>query len=124
METKEVKNNDVKKSLSDLMSLGSDLLNNGKGRKGTQLYYEELFKGMLSDEKRRARMKLRKKLESFVRSYIENRKNEKELEKLRMVWKEYSANVYKNTSMLLQTVGAEQKETIRKFLVAMKDIEG
>ena len=123
METKEVKN-DVKKSLSELMNLGTDLLSNGKGRKGTQLYNENLFSGMLSDEKRRARMKLRKKLESFIRSYIENRKNEKEVEKLRTVWKEYSASAYKNTAMLLQTVGAEQKETIKKFLIEMKDIEG
>lgn len=122
METKE--KNDVKKNLSELMNLGTELLSNGKGRKGTQLYNEDLFKGMLSDEKRRARMKLRKKLESFLRSYLENRKNEKEIEKLRNVWKEYSANVYKDTSMLLQTVGAEQKESIKKFLVAMKDIEG
>lgn len=97
---------------------------NSNGKKFS-IYKRELFNGMLDDDKKKLRRKLRKTLQNkFLATFLTIRKNETELKKLSKIWKEYANKVYNNIEVVCESnTDIETQKLIKQFLESMKNCE-
>ena len=97
---------------------------NSNGKKSS-IYKRELFNGMLDDDKKKLRRKLRKTLQNkFLATFLTIRKNETELKKLSKIWKEYANKVYNNIEVVCESnTDIETQKLIKQFLESMKNCE-
>lgn len=93
--------------------------------KKSSIYKRELFNGMLDDDKKKLRRKLRKTLQNkFLATFLTIRKNETELKKLSKIWKEYANKVYNNIEVVCESnTDIETQKLIKQFLESMKNCE-
>lgn len=105
--------------------LTSDVFVNNSNGKKSSIYKRELFNGMLDDDKKKLRRKLRKTLQNkFLATFLTIRKNEVELKKLSKIWNEYANKVYNDISIICESnTDVETKKLIKQFLEAMKNCE-
>lgn len=104
--------------------LTSDVFVKSNGKKSS-IYKAELFAGLLDDDKKKLRRKLRKTLQNkFLSTFLTIRKNETELKKLSKIWIEYANKVYNNIEVVCESnTDVETQKLIKQFLESMKNCE-
>lgn len=114
---------ETKNYLDELLT-NDVFVKNSNGKKAS-IYKRELFNGMLDDDKKKLRRKLRKILQNkFLATFLTIRKNETELKKLSKIWKEYANKVYNNIEVICESnTDIETQKLIKQFLEAMKNCE-
>lgn len=105
--------------------LTSDVFVKNSNRKKSSIYKRELFAGLLDDDKKKLRRKLRKTLQNkFLATFLTIRKNETELKKLSKIWIEYANKVYNNIEIVCESnTDLETQKLINQFLESMKNCE-
>jgi hypothetical protein len=114
---------ETKNYLDELLT-NDVFVKNSNGKKSS-IYRGELFNGMLDDDKKKLRRKLRKTLQNkFLATFLTIRKNETELKKLSKIWKEYANKVYNNIEVVCESnTDIETQKLIKQFLESMKNCE-
>lgn len=114
---------ETKNYLDELLT-NDVFVKNSNGKKSS-IYKRELFNGMLDDDKKKLRRKLRKTLQNkFLATFLTIRKNETELKKLSKIWKEYANKIYNNIEVVCESnTDIETQKLIKQFLESMKDCE-
>lgn len=114
---------ETKNYLDELLT-NDVFVKNSNGKKSS-IYKRELFNGMLDDDKKKLRRKLRKTLQNkFLATFLTIRKNETELKKLSKIWKEYANKVYNNIEVVCESnTDFETQKLIKQFLESMKNCE-
>lgn len=103
--------------------LTSDVFVKNSNGKKSSIYKRELFEGLLDDDKKKLRRKLRKTLQNkFLATFLTIRKNETELKKLSKIWVEYANKVYNNIDIVCESnTDIETQKLIKLFLESMKN---
>lgn len=103
--------------------LTSDVFVKNSNGKKFSIYKRELFAGLLDDDKKKLRRKLRKTLQNkFLATFLTIRKNETELKKLSKIWVEYANKVYNNIDIVCESnTDLETQKLIKQFLESMKN---
>lgn len=103
--------------------LTSDVFVKNSNGKKSSIYKRELFVGLLDDDKKKLRRKLRKTLQNkFLATFLTIRKNETELKKLSKIWVEYANKVYNNIDIVYESnTDIETQKLIKQFLESMKN---
>lgn len=114
---------ETKNYLDELLT-NDVFVKNSNGKKSS-IYKRELFNGMLDDDKKKLRRKLRKTLQNkFLATFLTIHKNEIELKKLSKIWKEYANKVYNNIEVVCESnTDIETQKLIKQFLESMKNCE-
>lgn len=104
--------------------LTSDVFVKNSNGKKSPIYKRELFVGLLDDDKKKLRRKLRKTLQNkFLATFLTIRKNETELKKLSKIWEEYANKVYNNIDVVCESnTDVETQKLIRQFLETMNNV--
>lgn len=112
------------KNFIDELLTNEVFVKNSNGKKSS-IYKGELFAGLLDDDKKKLRRKLRKTLQNkFLATFLTIRKNEVELKKLSKIWKEYANKVYNNIEVVCESnTDIETQKLIKQFLESMKNCE-
>lgn len=112
------------KNFLDELLTNDVFVKNSNGKKSS-IYKRELFNGMLDDDKKKLRRKLRKTLQNkFLATFLTIHKNETELKKLSKIWKEYANKVYNNIEVVCESnTDIETQKLIKQFLESMKNCE-
>lgn len=112
---------ETKKFIDELLT--SDVFVKNSNGKKSSIYKRELFAGLLDDDKKKLRRKLRKTLQNkFLATFLTIRKNEIELKKLSKVWIEYANNIYNNIDIVCESnTDIETQKLIKQFLESMKN---
>ena len=112
------------KNFIDELLTNEVFVKNSNG-KNSSIYKRELFAGLLDDDKKKLRRKLRKTLQNkFLATFLTIRKNEVELKKLSKIWKEYANKVYNNIEVVCESnTDIETQKLIKQFLESMKNCE-
>ena len=112
------------KNFLDELLTNDVFVKNSNGKKSS-IYKGELFNGMLDDDKKKLRRKLRKTLQNkFLATFLTIRKNETELKKLSKIWVEYANKVYNNIEIVCESnTDLETQKLIKQFLESMKNCE-
>lgn len=112
---------ETKNYLDELLT-NDVFVKNSNGKKSS-IYKRELFNGMLDDDKKKLRRKLRKTLQNkFLATFLTIRKNETELKKLSKIWIEYANKVYNNIDIVCESnTDIETQKLIKQFLESMKN---
>lgn len=105
--------------------LTNEVFVKNSNEKKSSIYKRELFAGLLDDDKKKLRRKLRKTLQNkFLATFLTIRKNEIELKKLSKIWKEYANKVYNNIEVVCESnTDIETQKLIKQFLESMKNCE-
>lgn len=105
--------------------LTNEVFIKNSNEKKSSIYKRELFAGLLDDDKKKLRRKLRKTLQNkFLATFLTIRKNEVELKKLSKIWKEYANKVYNNIEVVCESnTDIETQKLIKQFLESMKNCE-
>lgn len=108
------------KNFLDELLTNDVFVSNGKK---SSIYKRELFAGLLDDDKKKLRRKLRKTLQNkFLATFLTIRKNETELKKLSKIWIEYANKVYNNIGIVCESsTDLETQKLIKQFLESMKN---
>lgn len=112
---------ETKKFIDELLT--SDVFVKNSNGKKSSIYKRELFAGLLDDDKKKLRRKLRKTLQNkFLSTYLTIRKDETELLKLSKIWAEYANKVYNNIDVVCESnTDVEMQKLIKQFLESMKN---
>lgn len=112
------------KNFLDELLTNDVFVKNSNGKKPS-IYKRELFAGLLDDDKKKLRRKLRKTLQNkFLATFLTIRKNETELKKLSKIWAEYANKVYNNIDIVCElNTDLETQKLIKQFLESMKNCE-
>lgn len=112
------------KNFIDELLANDVFVKNSNGKKSS-IYKRELFAGLLDDDKKKLRRKLRKTLQNkFLATFLTIRKNETELKKLSKIWIEYANKVYNNIEIICESnTDLETQKLIKQFLESMKNCE-
>lgn len=112
------------KNFLDELLTNDVFVKNSNGKKSS-IYKRELFAGLLDDDKKKLRRKLRKTLQNkFLATFLTIRKNETELKKLSKIWAEYANKVYNNIEIVCESnTDLETQKLIKQFLESMKNCE-
>ena len=112
---------ETKKFIDELLT--SDVFVKNSNGKKSSIYKRELFAGLLDDDKKKLRRKLRKTLQNkFLATFLTIRKNETELKKLSKIWEEYANKVYNNIDVICESnTDIETQKLVKQFLEAMKN---
>lgn len=110
------------KNFIDELLTNEVFVKNSNGKKSS-IYKSELFAGLLDDDKKKLRRKLRKTLQNkFLATFLTIRKNETELKKLSKIWVEYANKVYNNIDIVCESnTDLETQKLIKQFLESMKN---
>lgn len=110
------------KNFLDELLTNDVFVKNSNGKKAS-IYKRELFVGLLDDDKKKLRRKLRKTLQNkFLATFLTIRKNEIELKKLSKIWIEYANKVYNNIEIVCESnTDLETQKLIKQFLESMKN---
>ena len=125
-ETKKIENVSATKKidLNSILSIGnSNLINKVRG--GATLYNVNLFEGLNDKEKKHLRIKLRRKLDSFINSSFEfvATKKESELKQLKNDWIAYAKQIYIDANIICDANVSDQKrKDVILFLETMNKI--
>lgn len=105
---------------NEVLNFGKEvLISNSKNRKS--IYKNSLFEECKSDkEKKSLRIKLRRKLQSFLGTFLQVEKNPTKIKELQKVWKEYAKEVYNNVNEIVDNNSAQDnKELVKRFISVM-----
>lgn len=102
---------------NEVLNFGKEvLISNSKNRKS--IYKNSLFDECKSDkEKKSLRIKLRRKLQNFLGTFLQVEKNPTKIKELQKVWKEYAKEVYNNVNEIVDNNSTQDnKELVKRFI--------
>lgn len=105
---------------NEVLNFGKEILiSNSKNRKS--IYKNSLFEDCKTDkEKKSLRIKLRRKLQNFLGTFLQVEKNPTKIKELQKVWKEYAKEVYNNVNEIVDNNSTQDnKELIKCFISVM-----
>ena len=105
---------------NEVLNFGKEILiSNSKNRKS--IYKNSLFENCKSDkEKKILRIKLRRKLQNFLGTFLQVEKNPAKIKELQKVWKEYAKEVYNNVNEIVDNNSTQDnKELVKRFISVM-----
>lgn len=105
---------------NEVLNFGKEILiSNSKNRKS--IYKNSLFEACKSDkEKKSLRIKLRRKLQNFLGTFLQVEKNPTKIKELQKVWKEYAKEVYNNVNEIVDNNSTQDnKELVKRFISVM-----
>lgn len=105
---------------NEVLNFGKEILiSNSKNRKS--IYKNSLFEDCKTDkEKKSLRIKLRRKLQSFLGTFLQVEKNPTKIKELQKVWKEYAKEVYNNVNEIVDNNSTQDnKELVKRFISVM-----
>lgn len=105
---------------NEVLNFGKEvLISNSKNRKS--IYKNSLFENCKSDkEKKSLRIKLRRKLQNFLGTFLQVEKNPTKIKELQKVWKEYAKEVYNNVNEIVDNNSTQDnKELVKRFISVM-----
>lgn len=105
---------------NEVLNFGKEILiSNSKNRKS--IYKNSLFEDCKTDkEKKSLRIKLRRKLQNFLGTFLQVEKNPTKIKELQKVWKEYAKEVYNNVNEIVDNNSTQDnKELIKRFISVM-----
>lgn len=105
---------------NEVLNFGKEILiSNSKNRKS--IYKNSLFENCKSDkEKKSLRIKLRRKLQNFLGTFLQVEKNPTKIKELQKVWKEYAKEVYNNVNEIVDNNSTQDnKELVKRFISVM-----
>lgn len=105
---------------NEVLNFGKEILiSNSKNRKG--IYKDSLFEDCKTDkEKKSLRIKLRRKLQNFLGTFLQVEKNPTKIKELQKVWKEYAKEVYNNVNEIVDNNSTQDnKELVKRFISVM-----
>lgn len=105
---------------NEILVIGNEIFSTSERK---SIYKKEIFVECKTDkEKKNLRMKLRKKLDSFIAEFISSSKNAEKRKALKKAWQEYAKQVYINVECIVDAnANTEKKDTIKNFLSAMNE---
>ena len=105
---------------NEVLNFGKEILiSNSKNRKS--IYKNSLFEDCKSDkEKKSLRIKLRRKLQNFLGTFLQVEKKPTKIKELQKVWKEYAKEVYNNVNEIVDNNSTQDnKELVKRFISVM-----
>lgn len=105
---------------NEVLNFGKEILiSNSKNRKS--IYKNSLFEDCKTDkEKKSLRIKLRRKLQNFLGTFLQVEKNPTKIKELQKVWKEYAKEVYNNVNEIVDNNSTQDnKELVKRFIFVM-----
>ena len=105
---------------NEVLNFGKEvLISNSKSRKS--IYKNSLFEDCKTDkEKKSLRIKLRRKLQNFLGTFLQVEKNPTKIKELQKVWKEYAKEVYNNVNEIVDNNSTQDnKELVKRFISVM-----
>ena len=105
---------------NEVLNFGKEILiSNSKNRKS--IYKNSLFEDCKTDkEKKSLRIKLRRKLQNFLGTFLQVEKNPTKIKELQKVWKEYAKEVYNNVNEIGDNNSTQDnKELVKRFISVM-----
>lgn len=105
---------------NEVLNFGKEILiSDSKNRKS--IYKNSLFEDCKSDkEKKSLRIKLRRKLQNFLGTFLQVEKNPTKIKELQKVWKEYAKEVYNNVNEIVDNNSTQDnKELVKRFISVM-----
>lgn len=105
---------------NEVLNFGKEILiSNSKDRKS--IYKNSLFEDCKTDkEKKSLRIKLRRKLQNFLGTFLQVEKNPTKIKELQKVWKEYAKEVYNNVNEIVDNNSTQDnKELVKRFISVM-----
>lgn len=105
---------------NEVLNFGKEILiSNSKNCKG--IYKNSLFEDCKTDkEKKSLRIKLRRKLQNFLGTFLQVEKNPTKIKELQKVWKEYAKEVYNNVNEIVDNNSTQDnKELVKRFISVM-----
>lgn len=105
---------------NEVLNFGKEILiSNSKNRKS--IYRNSLFEDCKTDkEKKSLRIKIRRKLQNFLRTFLQVEKNPTKIKELQKVWKEYAKEVYNNVNEIIDNNSTQDnKELVKRFISVM-----
>ena len=105
---------------NEILAIGNEIFSTSERK---SIYKKEIFAECTTDkEKKNLRMKLRKKLDSFIAEFISSNKNAEKRKALKKAWQEYAKQVYINVNCIVDAnANTEKRDTIKNFLNAMNE---
>lgn len=105
---------------NEVLNFGKEILiSNSKNRKS--IYKNSLFEDCKTDkEKKSLRIKLRRKLQNFLGTFLQVEKDPTKIKELQKVWKEYAKEVYNNVNEIVDNNSTQDnKELVKRFISVM-----
>lgn len=105
---------------NEVLNFGKEvLISNSK--KSKSIYKNSLFEDCKTDkEKKSLRIKLRRKLQNFLGTFLQVEKNPTKIKELQKVWKEYAKEVYNNVNEIVDNNSTQDnKELVKRFISVM-----
>lgn len=105
---------------NEVLNFGKEILiSNSKNRKS--IYKNSLFEDCKTDkEKKSLRIRLRRKLQNFLGTFLQVEKNPTKIKELQKVWKEYAKEVYNNVNEIVDNNSTQDnKELVKRFISVM-----
>lgn len=105
---------------NEVLNFGKEILiSNSKNHKS--IYKNSLFEDCKTDkEKKSLRIKLRRKLQNFLGTFLQVEKNPTKIKELQKVWKEYAKEVYNNVNEIVDNNSTQDnKELVKRFISVM-----
>lgn len=105
---------------NEVLNFGKEILiSNSKNCKS--IYKNSLFEDCKTDkEKKSLRIKLRRKLQNFLGTFLQVEKNPTKIKELQKVWKEYAKEVYNNVNEIVDNNSTQDnKELVKRFISVM-----
>lgn len=105
---------------NEVLNFGKEILiSNSKNRKS--IYKNSLFEDCeTGKEKKSLRIKLRRKLQNFLGTFLQVEKNPAKIKELQKVWKEYAKEVYNNVNEIVDNNSTQDnKELVKRFISVM-----
>lgn len=102
---------------NEVLNFGKEILiSNSKNRKS--IYKNSLFEDCKTDkEKKSLRIKLRRKLQNFLGTFLQVEKDPTKIKELQKVWKEYAKEVYNNVNEIVDNNSTQDnKELVKRFI--------
>lgn len=108
-------------STKNIFEIGNEVLKSNV-RNGATIYKNELFADCKTpQEKKSLRIKLRRKKDSFIATFIQNEKNPSAIAELKKAWDAYSKLVYTDVTKIIDSNSTqENKNYALRFLNAMQ----
>lgn len=112
----------------DINNLFNELSNNevlkNNTERGATLYNPNLFIDMSSKEKKSLRIKLRRKKDDFIASYVMHKNDKNKLSEIRDLWITYAKNVYVDVNKIIDNNSTtDNKNDALNFLSFINSVE-
>lgn len=109
--------------INAILAIGNETLVTKSRGSRKSLYQESLFEGLEIKERKSLRVKLRRKFTQFLNSYEAVKSDTKGLESLKAAWGEYAAQVYQDTTDVIEAnAGEERLALATEFIGVMGNI--